>query len=41
MKVVQAALGNTVVLTLLFFALWPVVMPAVLWVFEAVLVALS
>ena len=41
MKILRAALGNAVVLTVLFFALWPVVMPYVLWVFEAVLVALN
>lgn len=41
MKVLQAALGNTVVLTVLFFTLWPIVMPGVLWVFRAVLVTLN
>lgn len=41
MKLIQAALGNAVVLTVLFFALWPIVMPGVLWAFEALLVALS
>ena len=41
MKLIQAAMGNAIVLIVLFFTLFPIVAPWLLWAFKTVLVALN